>query len=193
MQQVKHHQDVTPTHNGRRSLAGATYTKASFMRVMMRVTHLFYKNLSTRKNSVNRDKTPITIFLLLYILVSSPTKFSSFSNSLSPLPHCQQQKILLFLILEVQFPATASSSLLLLPPEEKKNEKKKNTTTNNKPNPPFSEIHKTNFEEKTNKQNKHSASAAAAATQEEEEGGKKKTPPRKNRASFRKKKLNYCS
>lgn len=126
MQQVQHHQDVTPTHNGRRSLAGATYTKASFMRVMMRVTHLFYKNLSTRKNSVNRDKTPITIFLLLYILVSSPTEFSSFSNSLSPLPHCQQQKILLFLILEVQFPATASSSLLLLlPPEEKKTRRRR--------------------------------------------------------------------
>jgi hypothetical protein len=122
MQHVQHHQDVTPTHNGRRSLAGATYTKASFMRVMMRVTHLFYKNLTARKNSFNRDKTPITIFLLLYILVSSPTKFSFFSNSLSPLPHCQHQKIFLFLILEVLFPATASSSppLLLLLPEGKK-------------------------------------------------------------------------
>lgn len=190
MQQVQHHQDVTPTHNGRRSLAGATYTKASFMRVMMRVTHLFYKNLSTRKNSVNRDKTPITIFLLLYILVSSPTKFSSFSNSLSPLPHCQQQKILLFLILEVQFPATASSSLLLLPPEEKKTRRRRTLPPTTNPIHHF--LRSTKQTSKKKQTNRTNTVLLLLLLHKRRRGGKK-TPPRKNRASFRKKKLNYCS
>jgi len=59
--------------------------------------------------------------------------------------------------------------------KKKKNHytRRRRTTTlppTKKPNPPFSEIHKTNFEEKTNKQNKHSASAAAAT--QEKVGGK---------------------